>query len=114
MIGGRERAGNPLRPVSTVFSPIQEGKAVNTSPYPPQSLREKLVVAGIPDSEHSAELLAARMPADFSPRSFQDLSVEMMAELLLYLIAKGLVILPIACDKALLDRAFRAFSGRKA
>ena len=27
----------------------------------------------------------------------------MMAELLLYLIAKGLVTLPIACDKALLD-----------
>jgi hypothetical protein len=76
---------------------------VNASPYPQHSLREKLLIAGIPESEHSAELLAARMPADFSPRSFQDLSVDMMAELLLYLIAKGLVTLPIACDKALLD-----------
>jgi hypothetical protein len=76
---------------------------VNTSPYPPRSLREKLVVAGIPKSEHTAELLAARMPADFSPQAFQGLSVDMMAELLLYLIAKGLVTLPVAADKALLD-----------
>ena len=76
---------------------------MNTSPYPPQSLREKLVVAGIPESEHTVELLAARMPDDFSPQAFQGLSVDMMAELLLYLIAKGLVTLPVACDKALRD-----------
>jgi hypothetical protein len=76
---------------------------VTTSPFPQRSLREKLVVAGIPESEHTAELLAARMPADFSAQSFQGLSVDMMAELLLYLVAKGLVTLPVACDKALLD-----------
>lgn len=76
---------------------------MNTSQYPQASLREKLVVAGIPESEHTAELLAARMPADFSAQSFQGMSVDMMAELLLYLIAKGLVTLPIASEKALLD-----------
>ena len=73
------------------------------SPYPEPSLREKLVVAGIPESEHSAAWLAVRMPADFDAQSFQGLSVDMMAELLLYLIAKGLVTLPVAGDKALLD-----------
>jgi hypothetical protein len=76
---------------------------VNTSQYPQRSLREKLVVAGIPESEHASESLAARMPADFSAQSFQGLSADMMAELLLYLIAKDLVTLPVASEKALLD-----------
>jgi hypothetical protein len=66
-------------------------------------LCKKLVVAGIPESEHSAESLAARMPTDFSAQSFQGISVDMMAELLLYFIAKGIVTLPVAADKALLD-----------
>jgi hypothetical protein len=43
------------------------------------------------------------MPEDFSAQSFQGMSVDMMAELLLYLIAKGIVTLPVAGDKALLD-----------
>jgi hypothetical protein len=66
-------------------------------------LRKKLVVAGIPESEHSMESLAARMPADFNAESFQDFSADMMAELLLYFIAKGIVTLPVAVDRALLD-----------
>lgn len=74
-----------------------------TSRYPAKPLREKLAVAGIPESEHTGELLAAKMPADFSARSLQEMSVDMRAELLLYLIAKGLVDLPVASDKALLD-----------
>ena len=73
------------------------------SQYPDRPLREKLVVAGIPEHEHTSALLAARMPLDFSPKSFQDLSVDMIAELLLYMIAKGLVTLPVAYEKALLD-----------
>jgi hypothetical protein len=76
---------------------------VNTSQYPKDVLRKKLVVAGIPESEHSVESLGARMPADFSALSFQGISADMMAELLLYFIAKGIVTLPVAADKALLD-----------
>jgi hypothetical protein len=71
--------------------------------YPQQSLRDKLVVAGIPEVDHTAERLAARMPADFSPESCQGMSVDMMAELLLYLIAKGLLSVPVTGNKALLD-----------
>jgi hypothetical protein len=74
-----------------------------SSGYPNELLRKKLVVAGIPESEHSAESLAARMPADFAARSFQGMSADMMAELLLYFVAKGMLTLPVACDKALLD-----------
>ena len=70
--------------------------------FPSELLRKKLVVAGIPESEHSAESLTAKM-ADFDARSFHDLSPDMRAELLLYLIAKGVVTLPVASDKALLD-----------
>jgi hypothetical protein len=76
---------------------------VNSSQYPQELLRKKLVVAGIPESEHSVESLAARMPADFSVQSFEGMSADMMAELLLYLIAKGIVTFPVASDKALLD-----------
>ncbi|MDB6169312.1 MAG: Sensory transduction histidine kinase [Verrucomicrobia bacterium] len=75
---------------------------MNSSDYPNESLRKKLVIAGIPESEHSMESLAAKVP-DFNARSFQGISADMMAELLLYFIAKGIVTLPVASDKALLD-----------
>ena len=76
---------------------------MSASPYPSRSVRDKLLVAGIPESEHVAAALTARMPADFSTESYQDLSVDMIAELLLYFIAKGLVSQPVACEQALLD-----------
>jgi hypothetical protein len=75
---------------------------VNTSQFPNELLRRKLAVAGIPESEHGVESLAARIP-DFTPQSFRGVSADTMAELLLYFIAKGIVTLPVAEDKALLD-----------
>lgn len=76
---------------------------MNISQYPNDLLRQKLIVAGIPESEHSVESITAKMPADFVPHSFEDMSADVMAELLLYFIAKGVVTLPVAVDKALLD-----------
>jgi hypothetical protein len=35
---------------------------MNTLQYPKEALRKKLVVAGIPESEHSIGSLAAKMP----------------------------------------------------
>ena len=75
---------------------------MNTPRYPKASLRHKLVVAGIPESEHAADALAAKMP-DLDGTQLQGLSADMMAELLLYLMAKGVVTLPVASEKALLD-----------
>lgn len=75
---------------------------MNKSQYPNELLRKKLVVAGIPESEHSVESLAAKIP-DLATSLLQGLSADMMAELLLYLIAKGILTLPMASDKALLD-----------
>ncbi len=75
---------------------------MSTLEYPNELLRQKLVVAGIPESEHSAESLVAKIP-DFNARAFEGISADMMAELLLYFIAKGIVTLPVASDKALLD-----------
>src|SRR3984957_10926245 len=91
-------------PVAWCQSPLTnlEGIRVNTPQYPEALLRRKLVVAGIPESEHGAESLLARVP-DFNARSFKGMSADMMAELLLYFIAKGIVTLPVADDKALLD-----------
>jgi hypothetical protein len=83
--------------------PKPKRKKVTESKYPQQLLRKKLLVAGIPGSEHSVESLAARMPEDFGAQSFQGMSADMMAELLLYLIAKGTLTLPVPSDKALLD-----------
>ena len=102
MITGKDRLERSFLQGFDVFAGARR-KRMNTSQYPQTSLREKLVVAGIAESEHTAESLAAKMPEDFSAHSFQDMSVDTMAELLLYLIAKGLVTLPIASDKALLD-----------
>jgi hypothetical protein len=70
--------------------------------YPSDALRKKLVMAGIPESEHGRAALAAKMP-DFEGRTLDGTPIDMLAELLLYLIAKGVVVLPIASDKALLD-----------
>jgi two-component system, sensor histidine kinase PdtaS len=75
---------------------------VNSPQYPNAFLRQKLVVAGIPESEHSLESLAARIP-DFSAKSLQSMPADTVAELLLYFIAKGLVDLPVPDSKALLD-----------
>ena len=75
---------------------------MKTAHYPNESLRKKLLVAGIPESEHSLDALAAKIP-DFNSRSFQDMSADMIAELMLYFIAKGIITLPVASDKALLD-----------
>jgi len=75
---------------------------MNTPKYPKSSLRKKLLVAGIPESEHDVNSLAAKMP-DLDGLLVQGLSADMMAELLLYLIAKDVVTLPTASDKALLD-----------
>ena len=80
-----------------------KGKIVNASKLPMESLRKKLIVAGISELEHDAESLAARMPADLSAQSFEGMSADTMAELLLYFLTKGIVTLPIASDKALLD-----------
>jgi hypothetical protein len=70
--------------------------------YPSESLRRKLTVAGIPEAEHDVESLAARIP-DFQARAFEGLSADMMAELFLYFLAKGILTIPVASDKALLD-----------
>ena len=75
---------------------------LETLQYPNEALRKKLVVAGIPEAEHSMESLAAKMP-DFDVLSLKGMSADNVAELILYLIAKGVVSLPIASDKALLD-----------
>lgn len=72
---------------------------MKTSRYPKESLRRKLLIAGIPEAEHTADALAARMP----DLDAQGLSADTTAELLLYLITKGVVTIPLASDKALLD-----------
>jgi hypothetical protein len=74
-----------------------------SSLYPNDLLRKKLVVAGVPESDHNLASLEARIPADFQAQSLRDMSADMMAELLLYFIAKGIVSLPVAVEKALLD-----------
>ncbi len=80
-----------------------QGENLTTTRYPNPLLREKLLVAGIPEPEHSPESLAAKMPEDFRGQSLENMSSDMLAELLLYFIAKGIVALPKASDKALLD-----------
>jgi hypothetical protein len=70
--------------------------------YPNESLRQKLVVAGIPAPEQSLEALLTRM-SDLDAPLLKGLTADMTAELLLYLISKGVVTLPKASDKALLD-----------
>lgn len=69
---------------------------------PGDVLRMKLLVAGVPEAEHSAELLAGRMP-DLDPSVLQGLSADAVAELFLYLVAKGIVDLRTNSDRALLD-----------
>ena len=77
-------------------------KRTNTLQYPNEELRKKLVIAGIPESEHSVDSLVAKLP-DFATPTLEGISVDVLAELLLYFIAKGIITLPLASDKALLD-----------
>ena len=75
---------------------------MEASRYPNALLRRKLSVAGIPAAEHTVEALAAKIP-DFNVHSLDGLSPDSMADLLLYLIAKGVVTLAVASEMALLD-----------
>jgi hypothetical protein len=75
---------------------------MNMSAYPNESLRKKLAMAGIPESEHSAAALGARMP-DLPPLVLQDASPDSMAELFLYFLAKGMFTPAKRSDQALLD-----------
>src|SRR5690242_4076895 len=77
-------------------------KGTNTAQYPNEMLRKKLVIAGIPESELSRDSLATKIP-DFETQTLEGIPVDVLAELLLYFIAKGVVSLPVASDKALLD-----------
>jgi len=61
-----------------------------------------LIVAGIPETEHAIDALAARIP-DIEPGLLQNLPADTVAELLLYLISKGVVSLGVPSGKALLD-----------
>ncbi|MES2606672.1 MAG: MEDS domain-containing protein [Pseudomonadota bacterium] len=71
--------------------------------YPNDLLRKKLVVAGIPEQDHTPQGLLARIPTDFQAQAVDHASPDMLAELLLYFLAKGIVILPVPNDQALLD-----------
>ena len=75
--------------------------------FPNELLRQKLIVAGIAESEHAVELLADKIP-DLDGRLLERLSPDMVAELVLYLIAKGVVSPPKPSDKALLDMPWGA------
>jgi hypothetical protein len=75
---------------------------MNVSLFPNAALRAKLKVAGIPESEHSITALTARMK-DLDAPQMQGLSADQRAELLLYLIAKGMVALAKPSAEALLD-----------
>jgi len=81
---------------------LRDTSTIDASQNPKESLRQKLAVAGFAESEQTKDALAARIP-DLNPRLLQGLSADMVAELLLYLIAKGVVTRPMTTDKALLD-----------
>jgi hypothetical protein len=70
--------------------------------YPNATLRKKLLVAGIPESEHALESLLTQL-SELDAPLLKGLSADMTAELLLYLISKGVVSLPKESDKAMLD-----------
>jgi hypothetical protein len=75
---------------------------MNDDIYPNELLRQKLLVAGIPESEHGVASLLAKIP-DFDSQAVEGISADAMAQLFLYLLNKGIISLPVASDKALLD-----------
>ncbi|HTL47916.1 MAG TPA: MEDS domain-containing protein [Verrucomicrobiae bacterium] len=74
-----------------------------TMQYPKEALRQKLVKAGIPETKHGFDSLCALMPIDFDGRTYEGMSADIMAEVLLYLIAKDIIKVPVEGGKALLD-----------
>ena len=70
--------------------------------FPDATIRKKLVVAGIPESEHSPGALARMIP-DIDPGILGSLSANKLAELFLYLLSKGIVSVRVPSEQALLD-----------
>lgn len=71
--------------------------------FPNELLRKQLFVAGIPTEEHSYESLITKLPGDFNTELMEPNSANMVAELLLYFISKGIVTVPQPSEKALLN-----------
>lgn len=71
--------------------------------YPSEPLRSRLVVAGIPESQQSVDSLASFMPLEFDTPSFRSRDADSVAEVLLYLIAKGRVKPPTTPSMILLN-----------
>lgn len=76
--------------------------------YPTESLRSRLVAAGIPESQQSIDLLAAFIPLEFDTPSFRGMDADTLAEVLLYFIAKGRVKPPTTSGKILLNMPWGA------
>lgn len=75
---------------------------MTTALYPSDRLRKKLAVAGILEGEHDVESLAKNMP-DIQRSLLNGMTADGVAETLLYFIAKGIVSIPLASNRALLD-----------
>jgi hypothetical protein len=71
--------------------------------YPSDSLRHRLIRAGIPESQHSLEALASFLPLDINVQSFDRMDSDSIAEMLLYFVAKGLVKPPTTANNILVD-----------
>lgn len=70
--------------------------------YPSELNRHRLIAAGIPACDHTVQGLSAKLP-DLDPQTTQGMSADALAEVLLYLIGKGLVRTPVLSQHALLD-----------
>ena len=61
---------------------------------PRESLRRQLVAVGIERERHRMASLAAMLPVHLEGKPYQDFDVDIVAEVLVYLIGKGLIAVP--------------------
>ena len=69
---------------------------MNLDAFPKESLRRQLADLGVARDRHRMRDLVAMLPARMSGRPYDDLDADMVAEVLVYLVSRGLIDVPTA------------------
>jgi len=69
--------------------------------FPDPSLRERLQKLGIPPQHHSMQALTDMMPTEFQGELFDNSPADTLADMLIYLIGKGIIQPPMSVTEAM-------------
>jgi hypothetical protein len=72
---------------------------MSSTPFPAEELRRKLLEAGVPRERHALPQLLELLPASLERRPYDEMTPDMVAEVVVYLVAHGVLSVPPAAER---------------